>query len=79
MFDAATYGLGEVTDFGPLTVLGAVFTVLLAGFWIVVTQRSFVGMWTGALFRAPCLSEETGMVRDCSEDVHGTTMVKTML
>ncbi|MBU2737198.1 C4-dicarboxylate ABC transporter, partial [Acidithiobacillus caldus ATCC 51756] len=55
------------------------FTVLLAGFWIVVTQRSFVGMWTGALFRAPCLSEETGMVRDCSEDVHGTTMVKTML
>jgi C4-dicarboxylate transporter/malic acid transport protein len=79
VFDAATYGLGEVTDFGPLTVLGAVFTVLLAGFWIVVTQRSFVGMWTGALFRAPCLSEETGMVRDCSEDVHGTTMVKTML
>jgi len=74
VFDAATYGLAEVTGFAPLTLLGAIFTVLLAGFWAIVTQRSFVGMWTGALFRAPCLSQETGLPSPaCVEDAAPTS------
>jgi tellurite resistance protein TehA-like permease len=62
VYDSSTYLLFKDTHYLPFLVLGAVFTVMLAFFWVLVTQRSFVGMWTGSLFRAPCLSEETGML-----------------
>ncbi|MDD5375033.1 TDT family transporter [Acidithiobacillus sp.] len=69
VYDSSTYLLFKDTHYLPFLVLGAVFTVMLAAFWVVVTQRSLVGMWTGSLFRAPCLSEETGMLEpECSSE-----------
>ncbi len=59
VFNSATYLLADHTGYWLFAPLGAVFTLLLAFFWVVVTQKSFVGMWTGRLFRAPCLAEET--------------------
>ena len=61
VFDAATYLLAKETHFVVFLPLGAVFTAMLTIFWIIVTQRSVVGMWSGRLFRAPCLSAETGL------------------
>ena len=66
VFNAATYLLADKTGFWIFAPLGAIFTILLAFFWIVVTRKSFLGMWTGQLFRAPCLSEETGLPTSCS-------------
>lgn len=64
VFTAATYLLAHDTGFPLFLPLAAAFTLLLALFWIIVTQRSVAGMWTGRLFRAPCLSDETGLPRD---------------
>ncbi len=61
VFDAATYLLASETHWGPFLPMGATLTVALATFWALVTQRSFLGMWSGSLFRAPCLSVETGL------------------
>ena len=44
-------------------------SILLAFFWVVVTWRTFGGMWVGRLFRDPSLSEETAMLIDSKEDV----------
>ena len=65
VFNAATYLLADKTGFWVFAPLGAVFTMMLALFWVVVTGKSFLGMWTGRLFRAPCLSEETGLPIQC--------------
>lgn len=71
VFNAATYLLARETHFGVFLPLGAAFTVMLSIFWIVVTQRSVAGMWSGRLFRAPCLSAETGLPDpSCAEAVH---------
>jgi hypothetical protein len=49
-------------------VLGAVFTVALAGFWAIVSTRTLLGGYKGHLFVSPCLtgkpvlSQETGML-----------------
>ncbi|MFA7495977.1 MAG: TDT family transporter [Acidithiobacillus sp.] len=70
VFNAATYLLARETHWVVFLPLGAVFTIALAIFWVIVTQRSFVGMWSGALFRAPCLSVETGLPEpDCTVSV----------
>ncbi|HUX17846.1 MAG TPA: TDT family transporter [Acidithiobacillus sp.] len=71
VFNAATYLLARETHFGVFLPLGAAFTVMLSIFWIIVTQRSVAGMWSGRLFRAPCLSAETGLPdSSCAEAVH---------
>lgn len=62
VYTAATFALAHDTDFGVFAPLGAGFTLLLAFFWVLVTWRSFQGMWSGQLFHAPCLSEETGLL-----------------
>ncbi|MHB1748766.1 MAG: C4-dicarboxylate ABC transporter, partial [Acidithiobacillus sp.] len=68
---SSTYLLFKDTHYLLFLVLGAVFTVMLTAFWGLVTQRSLVGMWTGSLFRAPCLSEETGMLEpECPPEVN---------
>ncbi len=59
VFNSSTYLLADHTGYWLFAPLGAFFTLLLAFFWIVVTKKSFWGMWTGRLFRAPCLAEET--------------------
>jgi len=61
VYTAATFALAHDTSFGVLAPLGAAFTLLLVFFWVLVTWRSFQGMWSGQLFHAPCLSEETGL------------------
>ena len=66
VFDAATYLLARETNWGVFLPLGALFTIALAFFWVIVTQRSFKGMWSGRLFRAPCLSAETGLPEACA-------------
>lgn len=61
VYTSATFTLARETQFPILLPLGAVFTLLLSVLWAVVTWKSFLGMWSGQLFRAPCLSQETGL------------------
>ena len=69
VFTASTYALARETRFVVFDHIGAAFTILLAFFWVVVTWRTFGGMWVGRLFRDPSLSEETAMLIDSKEDV----------
>ncbi|MEY2343235.1 TDT family transporter [Acidithiobacillus sp. IBUN Pt1247-S3] len=71
VFNSATYLLADKTGFWLFLPLGAAFTVLLAFFWVLVTRKSFAGMWSGQLFRAPCLSEETGLPQTCGDTPAG--------
>lgn len=67
VYNSATYLLAKETGYFIFLPLGALFTIALAFFWGLVTYQSFTGMWTGRLFRAPCLSVETGMLDDKCE------------
>ncbi|WP_414041791.1 TDT family transporter [Acidithiobacillus sp. M4-SHS-6] len=79
VFNAATYLLARETSWSVFLPLGAFFTIALAGFWIIVTQRSFVGMWSGRLFRAPCLSVETGLPEPvCADAAENTASADLM-
>ncbi|AOV18001.1 C4-dicarboxylate ABC transporter [Acidihalobacter aeolianus] len=60
VYAAATLQLAHETGFVAFGVFGALLVVQLAGFWTVVTARTFHGMWHGYLFNAPCLSNESG-------------------
>ena len=62
VFSAATYALAGKTGFWMFAPMATAFTVMLAFFWVLVTWKSFLGLWTGSLFQAPCLSPETGML-----------------
>lgn len=68
VFNAATYLLAHETGWPVFLPLGALFTVALTIFWVIVTHRSFIGMRSGRLFRAPCLSAETGLPDLKAED-----------
>jgi C4-dicarboxylate transporter/malic acid transport protein len=61
VYTSATIELFKITGIQPFKVLGAVFVVMLAFFWTIVTSRTLHGMWHGYLFKAPCLSSETGL------------------
>ncbi len=61
VYTAATFALARETGAIIFTVLGSIFVVMLALLWIVVMIRTAHGTWHGYLFRAPCLSEETGL------------------
>jgi len=41
--------------------LGAVFVVMLAAFWLIVTGRTLHGAYHGNLFVSPCLSDGTSL------------------
>ncbi|WP_308388480.1 TDT family transporter [Acidithiobacillus sp. AMEEHan] len=79
VFNAATYLLADKTGFWVFQPLGAAFTILLAFFWTIVTRKSFLGMWTGRLFRAPCLSEETGLPMACERPQKASQEASTMV
>lgn len=79
VFNAATYLLADKTGFWVFQPLGAVFTILLAFFWVIVTRKSFLGMWTGRLFRAPCLSEETGLPMSCESAQKASQKASTLV
>lgn len=61
VYSVATLDLGAETGLAMYTVLGSVFVGLLVVFWLLVTARTLPGVYHGRLFRAPCLSQETGL------------------
>ncbi|MHB1646373.1 MAG: C4-dicarboxylate ABC transporter [Candidatus Acididesulfobacter diazotrophicus] len=61
VYTAATITLYRLTNLELFRVAGAIFIVMLAIFWAVVTLKTLPGIWHGYLFKAPCLSEETGL------------------
>ncbi len=67
VYTAATIILYRITDFELFRVAGAVFVAMLAMFWTVVTTKTLHGMWHGYLFKAPCLSTETGLPEDSKD------------
>lgn len=72
VYTAATITLYKVTNFGLFRIAGAIFVIMLAAFWIIVTLRTLHGMWHGYLFKAPCLSPETGLPDEsieCAESI----------
>ncbi len=64
VYTASTITLYKVTDIGIFKIFGAIFVVMLAFFWTLVTSKTVHGMWHGYLFKAPCLSAETGLPED---------------
>ena len=67
VYTAATIILYRLTDIGFFRIAGAVFVIMLVGFWTLVTSRTLHGMWHGYLFKAPCLSAETGLPNESKE------------
>ncbi len=67
VYTAATIILYRTTDLELFRVAGAVFVAMLAMFWTVVTTKTLHGMWHGYLFKAPCLSTETGLPDDSKD------------
>ncbi|MBO9471470.1 TDT family transporter [Endozoicomonas sp. G2_2] len=61
VYSVATLKLAELTGIAFYEVLGGLFVILLAGFWLLVTARTVPGIYHGYLFQAPCLSNETGL------------------
>ncbi len=61
VYTSATITLFRLTGMEPFKVIGAIFVIMLAFFWTVVTSKTLHGMWHGYLFKAPCLSIETGL------------------
>ncbi|QOR61246.1 TDT family transporter [Sulfurovum sp. ST-21] len=61
VFTAATLQLWKATDYEVFKLLGILFAIQLAVFWILVFIKTLKGMWSGYLFQAPCLSPETGL------------------
>ncbi len=57
VYTAATLTLYRVTGFEGFGVIGSVLTIALVAFWLMVFGKTLGGMWSGRLFRAPCLSE----------------------
>ncbi len=61
VYAVATLTLARLTGVSMFTQLGALFVVLLAVSWLLVTGRTLQGAYRGNLFVAPCLSEGTGL------------------
>ena len=61
VYSVATLTLGRMTGVSAFVHLGAVFVLMLAVFWLIVTGRTLHGAYHGNLFVAPCLSDGTGL------------------
>lgn len=61
VYSVATLNLGRMTGVYFFEVLGGLFVVMLAAFWLIVTGRTLHGAYHGSLFVAPCLSDGTGL------------------
>lgn len=64
VYTLATLNLGSQTGMMVFTVLGGIFVVALAGFWITVTMRTVINGYHGHLFVAPCLVTGKMLPRD---------------
>ena len=67
VYTAATIIFYRITGIEFFRITGAIFVIMLAGFWTLVTSRTLHGMWHGYLFKAPCLSTETGLPDESKE------------
>jgi C4-dicarboxylate transporter/malic acid transport protein len=67
VFTAATLQLWKATDYEAFKLLGILFAIQLAIFWVLVFIKTLKGMWSGYLFQAPCLSVETGLPKPQEE------------
>jgi tellurite resistance protein TehA-like permease len=61
VFTAATFQLWHITNYKVFEILAIIFSIQLIGFWVIIFYKTIQGMWSGILFQAPCLSEETGL------------------
>jgi len=71
VYSVATLTLGRITGVALFEDVGAVFVVMLAVFWVIVTGRTLHGIYHGHLFVAPCLSDGTGLRLPSEEAVSG--------
>lgn len=67
VFTASTYAIYNLTGYEIFKILGYVFTVQLLTFWFIVFFKTLPGIWSGYLFNAPCLSEESGLPKNMEE------------
>ena len=56
VYTAATLTLYRLTALPVFAALGTLFACMLFGFWLLVVSRTLPGMFTGRLFKAPCLA-----------------------
>ncbi len=55
VYTLATLALANATHLAFLSAFGAILTLCLAAFWLIVAVRTGFGVWSGALFHSPCL------------------------
>lgn len=61
VFTAATIQIWIFTGFYAIKVLAGIEIIMLVMFYTIVMIRTLQGIWHGSLFKAPCLSKETGL------------------
>lgn len=64
VFTAATIQIWIFTGFPFIKILSGIELLMLSVFYTIVTIRTLQGIWHGSLFKAPCLSKETGLPMD---------------
>lgn len=75
VYSVATLTLARVTGVAIFETAGAVFVVMLAVFWIIVTGRTLRGLYHGELFVAPCLSDGTGLLLPVPEAADASSVI----
>ncbi|WP_437881985.1 TDT family transporter [Pseudomonas sp. LRF_L74] len=55
VFVLASLELGRLTGLNFFALIGSGLGLLLMAIWLLVLQRTLLGVWHGELFRAPCL------------------------
>jgi C4-dicarboxylate transporter/malic acid transport protein len=66
VYTLATLTLGTQTGVHLFTDIGAIMTVALLGFWLMVAARTVSGGYRGNLFQSPCLAERDARLRATS-------------
>ncbi|MFP3253650.1 MAG: C4-dicarboxylate ABC transporter, partial [Hydrogenobaculum sp.] len=64
VFTAATIQIWIFTGYIFVKILSGIEILMLTVFYTIVMIRTLQGVWHGSLFRAPCLSTETGLPID---------------
>ncbi len=69
VYTLATLALANATHLASLSVIGAVFVLCLAAFWLIVAVRTALGAWSGALFVSPCLAPAPRRAFDAGDGI----------
>ncbi len=62
VFTAATFQLWHITSYKIFEIFAIILSIQLISFWLLIFKKTLQGMWSGYLFNAPCISEETGII-----------------